>query len=62
MTRTLTGEFADFTIVDDLTLPSTYKLRITEGRSRNLDTTEWNVAFKQIQHNQQLDPKAFILK
>ena len=62
ITRTLTEEFADFTIADDLTLPSTYKLRITEGRSRNIDTTEWKVAFEQIRHNEQLDPKTFVTK
>jgi hypothetical protein len=49
-TYTLTEEFADFTVADDLTLPRTCKLRYTSNVNGSLTTTEWNVAFDQIRH------------
>lgn len=59
---TLTEEFADFDVADSLTLPRGYKLRFTvEETAVNL-MIDWSVAFDQIQHNQQLDPKTFILQ
>jgi hypothetical protein len=59
---TLTEEFADFDVADGLTLPRSYKLKFTvEETAVNL-MIDWTVAFDQIQHNQQLDPKTFILQ
>jgi hypothetical protein len=56
--ETLTEEFADFAVVDGLTLPRLYKLRYGSGEYG----FEWSVTFAEIQHNQQLDPKTFIVK
>jgi hypothetical protein len=61
-THTLTEEFADFAVADRLTLPRTYKLRYSSESNRHTTTTEWNVTFEEIRHNQQLDANAFVLK
>jgi hypothetical protein len=58
--RTLTEEFADFTVADGLTLPRSYLLRYSRVSNRHRNTTEWNLAFDEIRHNQPLDPKTFI--
>jgi hypothetical protein len=60
---TLTEEFADFEVAAGLTLPRSCKLRFAStNNGRNPDTIDWSVAFKEIWHNQQLDPKTLVLK
>jgi hypothetical protein len=57
--NTLTEEFSDFAVVDGLTLPRTYKWRFILGNSVMCDRS---VTFERIRHNQQLDPKTFVIK
>lgn len=61
-TDTLMEEFADFSVVDGITLPHTYRLRHTRNVNSHLTVTEWSVAFEEIRHNRQLDANAFLLK
>jgi hypothetical protein len=60
--HTLTEEFGDFAVAGGLTLPRTYKLCYSREDNRHITTTEWNVAIEEIRHNQQLDPRTFVMK
>jgi hypothetical protein len=57
----ITEEFDKFVVADGLTLPTSYKMNFTieEDSSTMLD---WTVKVDQILHNQQIDPKTFILQ
>jgi hypothetical protein len=59
---TLTEEFGNFAVAGGLTLPRTYKLRYSREDNGHITTTEWNVAIEEIRHNQQLDPRTFVVK
>jgi len=57
----ITENFDGFEVADGLTLPRNYKLSLTvEETAVNL-MIDWTVLFELIQHNQQLDPKTFII-
>jgi len=62
VTHMLTEEFADFAGFNGLILPRTYKLRYSREDNGRINTTEWNVAIEEIRHNQQLDPRTFVMK
>jgi hypothetical protein len=61
-TYALMKEFADSAVADGLTLLQTYKLRYSSQSGHHITTTEWNVAFEAIRHNQQLDRSDFVAK
>lgn len=57
----ITEEFENFVTADGLTLPTVYKMNYTieETSSAMID---WTITATEIQHNQQIDSKAFILQ
>jgi hypothetical protein len=57
---TLTEAFDNFEAVDGLTLPRTYKLNLTIDETAT-SMIDWSVTFDQIQQNQQLDAKTFVI-
>lgn len=57
----ITEEFDKFVVADGLTLPTDYKMNFTIEQSANT-MIDWAVAVEQIQHNQQIDPKTFVLR
>jgi len=59
---TVVEQFDDFKEVDGLTLPHACRLDLTiEGQSATV-MTDWNISAAQIVHNQQIDPKFFIVQ
>ena len=54
----LVEEFSDFKTAGKLTLPHTYKLRLTVDASRTL-LLEWVMNFKQFTFNEQIDDNVF---
>ncbi|HYK89268.1 MAG TPA: hypothetical protein VE398_10885 [Acidobacteriota bacterium] len=59
---TLVEQFDGFKEVDGLMLPHSYKLDLTiEGQDRTI-MTEWVVAVTQIAHNQEIDPKYYVVQ
>jgi len=59
---TIQESFSDFQVVDDLTLPHSYKLTLTiEGQS-NTFLGDWFFTVEQVLHNQPLDSKFFVVQ
>jgi hypothetical protein len=59
---TLIERFDDFKDVNGLSLPHSYQLHLTvEGQSRTV-ITEWVVVATQLVHNQEIDPKYFVVQ
>ncbi|RPJ51087.1 MAG: hypothetical protein EHJ95_05935 [Methanobacteriota archaeon] len=56
---TITEMFDTFDVADGLTLPRKYTLRFAIEENLMID---WEGAFEQIQHNQPIDPKTFIVQ
>jgi hypothetical protein len=54
----LIEEFSDFQTTEKLTLPHTYKLRLTIDAQR-AQSLEWAITFKQFAFNQQIEAGAF---
>lgn len=54
----LVETFDDFKEVDGLTLPHAYKIILQQDRF----LAEWNLAVTRVMHNQQIDPKLFVVK
>lgn len=63
MIHELVESFDNFKEVDGLTLPHAYKVIFTvSGGQQASFLAEWNFAVTQVIHNQQLDPKYFVVQ
>ena len=54
-------EFDDFRAVDGITLPHSYKVRVTYNGQSSL-IAEWRAAFSEVKHNQELGADVFTLR
>jgi len=57
----ITEEFDKFVTANGLTLPTVYKMNYTIEEETSSAMIDWTIMATEIQHNQQIDPKAFIL-
>ena len=59
---TLVERFDNFSVVDGLTLPQKYTLELEINTAGGSTVIDWDTAISGIVHNQQMDPKYFVVK